>query len=174
MTFHNFKVSFARKNLKKTPLPKIKSDWAKLFTCWRSAASMWEWEMGGWEMQQKPGFTTPSKLPRTIHQNFPRESSTTFEAFFPPRSHKNLPQECRNFLCPTSPFIHLTIKYRRQTSNIVVYVGNHMHPYPRHKLIAAVSNIIKAMIIKGFAEKFLSILAHFFNWPIKLLTCTER
>lgn len=43
---------------------------------------------GGWEggMQQKPGFTTPAKLPRSIHQNFPRESSTTFEAFFPPRT----------------------------------------------------------------------------------------
>ena len=67
-------------------------------------------KVGGGEMQQKPGFTTLPKLPRTIHQNFPRESSTTFEAFFPPRSHKNLPQECRNFLCPTSPFIHLTIK----------------------------------------------------------------
>lgn len=79
-------------------------------------------KVGGWEMQQKPGFTTPSKLPRTIHQNFPRESSTTFEAFFPPRSHKNLPQECRNFLCPTSPysFDNQIMLSRRQTSNIVV------------------------------------------------------
>ena len=42
---------------------------------------MWEMQVGGWEMQQKPGFTTLSKLPRTIQQNFPRESSTTFEAF---------------------------------------------------------------------------------------------
>ena len=43
---------------------------------------------GGWEggMQQKPGFTTLAKLPRSIHQNFPQESSTTFEAFFPPRT----------------------------------------------------------------------------------------
>ena len=90
MTFHTFELFLPNKERKKRI--NLIVDWPLL-----KVQCVGE----GWEMQQKPGFSTLVKLPRAIHQNFPRESSTTFEAFFPLRlPHKNLPQECKNFLRP--------------------------------------------------------------------------